>query len=141
MCSHLLSSALNTMRLRRPRGRRHQHWHSVKKTLRFPEEKTYVGVLEWWATNSVGEVEEPCTVQLVAAGKNGTNGHGKSIFYFCILFTERSDRSEISRIPFFFHRQRSCSQYDMYLLYLIINSRNIDRTTFCSPGITFVCRI
>ena len=39
--------------------------------LRFPEEEKYVGVLECWATNSVGEARKPCTFQLVAAGKTG----------------------------------------------------------------------
>ena len=58
--------------------------------LRFPEDEKYVGLLECRATNSVGEAKEPCTFQLVAAGKNWTFGCDKNIFWFCILSTVRS---------------------------------------------------
>ena len=41
----------------------------TKKQLRFSDDEKYVGLLECWAANNVGEADKPCTFQLVAAGE------------------------------------------------------------------------
>ena len=91
-----------------------------------------MGVLECWATNSVGEAKEPCTFQLVAAGKNGTFGRGKSIFWLCIQST---DRALISRSPILLIVKEVAVNWICIYFTLLSTAvgwiRNIDRTNFC----------
>jgi len=43
----------------------------LKSQIRISDEEKDVGIVECWASNNVGEAEEPCTFQLVAAGLPG----------------------------------------------------------------------
>ena len=53
----------------------------LKSQIRISDEEKDVGIVECWASNNVGEAEEPCTFQLVAAGESQLNHFRANIMF------------------------------------------------------------